>query len=59
MKLTQVEAARLMAAHEKAVDAAVNLAEMPASHLPLLPRKRAAERAFAELVAQLTDSEGL
>jgi hypothetical protein len=66
MKLTQVEAARLMAAHEKAgkyretmVIAAMNTKVEAERYDKVYAAWEAAEQRFAELVAGLTDSEGL
>ncbi len=53
-RLSQEDGARLMAAHAKAARA---LALMHDNRTRL--RAKAAEAAFAALVAQLTDSEGL
>jgi hypothetical protein len=53
--LTQVEAARLMAAHEKALQAH----EDRTAGRTMWNRWKEAERDFAELVSSLTDSEGL
>jgi hypothetical protein len=62
MKLTQVEAARLMAAHAKVREACALWAQVEPGHRLFEQRGnavQAAEQRFAELVAEYTDSEGL
>jgi hypothetical protein len=60
MKISQEDAARLMFAHAAAVDAAIEWQDPRDGEEVALRRKHlAAEKAFAELVAQLTDGEGL
>jgi hypothetical protein len=61
MKLTQVEAARLMAAHEKVITKMVRLvsADGEQSIQRATDSYVAAKDKFRELVAKLTDSEGL
>jgi putative IMPACT (imprinted ancient) family translation regulator len=62
MKLTQAEAARLMFAHAKAVRAANEESTMIVLNMDCAKQIAAshdAEIAFAELVAEYTDSEGL
>jgi hypothetical protein len=62
MKLTQVEAARLMAAHEKVVTASIEL-KSAARYLSAFGgannerEYRKAKQAFAELVSKLTEPE--